>query len=206
MCDTPVEKSWQLSKWLLKQSVINIHSSLQNNFLVRHWPVALVGREGRKKSLCWRILFSLLTLLFCSFSVFLPWCQDLFTIHLIIQTLVFMSDISHWTFAHLFPLIPPPHSPPLVRKWAFITVRQSWTNIHENKFTTVECQKWLSLLLFVTNKSNNVDHSIKLESKNYQETVLQISITPYFSVTAFALLALGELMLILANISKSKLN
>lgn len=49
MCDTPAEKYWQLSKWLLKQSVINIHSSLQNNFLVRHWPVALVGREGRKK-------------------------------------------------------------------------------------------------------------------------------------------------------------
>lgn len=50
ICDTPAEKSWQLSKWLLKQSVINIHSSLQNNFLVRHWPVALVGREGRKKT------------------------------------------------------------------------------------------------------------------------------------------------------------
>lgn len=45
-----MEKTWQLSKWLLKQSVINIHSSLQNNFLVRHWPAALVGGEGKNLS------------------------------------------------------------------------------------------------------------------------------------------------------------
>lgn len=55
----------------ITRSVIHIRFSLQDNFLIRHWPVALVGWEEGEK-ICADIFFSFNVVLIFSFSPVAP--------------------------------------------------------------------------------------------------------------------------------------
>lgn len=122
ICDKPAEKSWQLSKWLLKQSVINIHSSLQNNFLVRHRPVELVGGRAKKPSAD-GFYFPYWHYCFAHFQFSCRGAKSCLQSIWSSKHLCLCLKNHTGLFPHLFPLLPPKPST-LVRKWVFITVCQ----------------------------------------------------------------------------------
>lgn len=118
ICDKPAENSWQFSKWLLKQFVINIHSGLQNNFLVRHWPVALVGGGGSSLLKDLIFLADITVVLIFSFSPAV--LRPVYNLSNHPNTFVYVCNIA----VDFCTSVPAHSNSPLVRKWAFTTVHR----------------------------------------------------------------------------------